>query len=281
MQVAIVSDIHGNRHAFEAVLADVRNSPAQEIWCLGDVVGYGADPNDCCRLARKHADVCLAGNHDLAVTGDLDLGEFSTGAALAARWTQEVIDAGHRDWLASLKPAGSVRGVGLYHASPRDPVWEYVLSALLAELCLDAQPERLSLVGHSHVALSFVRPEGQPATGSARKGGEEVDVSAGRVDPQSGQRRPAARRRRARRLAAARHERLDRALAAHRVRHRRRRRRDPRRAPARLAGRAPGVRAMRVRLLPALARRSCWARPPPCSWPAAATGGSRRATHRA
>jgi diadenosine tetraphosphatase ApaH/serine/threonine PP2A family protein phosphatase len=179
MQVAIVSDIHGNRHAFEAVLADVQRSPAEAIWCLGDIVGYGADPNDCCRLARKHADVCLAGNHDLAVTGDLDLGEFSTGAALAARWTQEVIDAGHRDWLSSLKPAGSERGVGLYHASPRDPVWEYVLSALLAELCLDAQPERLSLVGHSHVALSFVRPEGQPATGSARRGGEEVDVADG------------------------------------------------------------------------------------------------------
>src|SRR5882724_9573297 len=179
MQVAIVSDIHGNRHAFEAVLADVERSPAQEIWCLGDVVGYGADPNDCCRLARAHADVCLAGNHDLAVTGDLDLGEFSTGAALAARWTQEVIDPAHRDWLASLKPAQPVRGIGLYHASPRDPVWEYVLSALLAELCLDAQPERLALVGHSHVALSFVRPEGQPATGAARKGGEEVDVSQG------------------------------------------------------------------------------------------------------
>ena len=179
MQVAIVSDIHGNRHAFEAVLADVQKSPAEAIWCLGDVVGYGADPNDCCRLARKHADVCLAGNHDLAVTGDLDLGEFSTGASVAARWTQEVIDAGHRDWLASLKPAGSERGVGLYHASPRDPVWEYVLSALLAELCLDAQPERLALVGHSHVALSFVRPEGQPATGAARTGGEEVDVAQG------------------------------------------------------------------------------------------------------
>jgi diadenosine tetraphosphatase ApaH/serine/threonine PP2A family protein phosphatase len=161
MQVAIVSDIHGNRHAFEAVLADVERSPAQEIWCLGDVVGYGADPNDCCKLARAHADVCLAGNHDLAVTGDLDLGEFSTGAALAARWTQEVIAAEHRDWLASLEPARAVRDVGLYHASPRDPVWEYVLSALLAELCLD------------------VRPEGEPATGTARRGGEEADLSAG------------------------------------------------------------------------------------------------------
>jgi diadenosine tetraphosphatase ApaH/serine/threonine PP2A family protein phosphatase len=179
MQVAIISDIHGNRHAFEAVLADVRHSGATEIWCLGDVVGYGADPNDCCRLARANAAVCLAGNHDLAVTGDLDLGEFSTGAALAARWTQEVIDDDHREWLKSLRASGSAEGIGLYHASPRDPVWEYVLSALLAELCLDAQQERVSLVGHSHVALAFERPEGQPATGAARRDGDTADLSAG------------------------------------------------------------------------------------------------------
>jgi predicted phosphodiesterase len=179
MQVAIVSDIHGNRHAFEAVLDDVRRSSAREVWCLGDVVGYGADPNDCCALARKHAVVCLAGNHDLAVTGDLPLDEFSTGAALAARWTQEVIDDGHRDWLASLQPTGASGGVGLYHASPRDPVWEYVLSALLAELCLDAQAERVALVGHSHVALAFERPEGQPATGSARRAGDVADLTSG------------------------------------------------------------------------------------------------------
>ena len=179
MQVAIISDIHGNRHAFEAVLADVRASSATEIWCLGDVVGYGADPNDCCRLARAHAAVCLAGNHDLAVTGDLDLGEFSTGAALAARWTQEVIGDEHREWLRSLSSSGSADGVGLYHASPRDPVWEYVLSALLAELCLDAQEERVSLVGHSHVALAFERPDGQPATGAARRQGDTADLSTG------------------------------------------------------------------------------------------------------
>jgi diadenosine tetraphosphatase ApaH/serine/threonine PP2A family protein phosphatase len=179
MQVAILSDIHGNRHAFEAVLGDVEHSPASEIWCLGDVVGYGADPNDCCRLARAHAAVCLAGNHDLAVTGDLDLGEFSTGAALAARWTQEVIAPDHREWLSSLRSAGAAHDVGLYHASPRDPVWEYVLSALLAELCLDAQEERIALIGHSHVALAFERPEGEPATGSARRGGDEADMSAG------------------------------------------------------------------------------------------------------
>ena len=168
MLVAIVSDIHANRHAFEAVLADIDASPAQELWCLGDVVGYGADPNDCCVLAREHAAVCLAGNHDLAVTGELSLEEFSPGAALAARWTQDVIADEHADWLRSLRPKGGEEGVGLYHASPRDPVWEYVVSTLLAELCLDVAAERVSLVGHSHVALSFVRPDGEAASRAAR-----------------------------------------------------------------------------------------------------------------
>jgi diadenosine tetraphosphatase ApaH/serine/threonine PP2A family protein phosphatase len=179
MLVAIVSDIHGNRHAFEAVLGEIATTGAREVWCLGDVVGYGADPNDCCALAREHATVCLAGNHDLAVTGGLPLDEFSHGAALAARWTQEVLDDDHVDWLRSLSPKGAEDGVGLYHASPRDPVWEYVLSTLLAELCLDAAPERVCLVGHSHVALSFVRPEGEAATGDTRRAGDALDLSGG------------------------------------------------------------------------------------------------------
>jgi diadenosine tetraphosphatase ApaH/serine/threonine PP2A family protein phosphatase len=179
MLVAIVSDIHGNRHAFEAALRDIASTDAQEMWCLGDVVGYGADPNDCCVLAREHAAVCLAGNHDLAVTGELSLDEFSPGAALAARWTQEVIADEHADWLRSLSPTGGEDGVGLYHASPRDPVWEYVVSTLLAELCLDVAPERVSLVGHSHVALSFVRPDGQAATGEPRRAGDALDLSTG------------------------------------------------------------------------------------------------------
>jgi diadenosine tetraphosphatase ApaH/serine/threonine PP2A family protein phosphatase len=179
MLVAITSDIHGNRHAFEAVLADVASTDARELWCLGDVVGYGADPNDCCALARENAAVCLAGNHDLAVTGGLPLDEFSHGAALAARWTQEVLDDDHVEWLRSLSPKGAEDGVGLYHASPRDPVWEYVLSTLLAELCLDVAPERVCLVGHSHVALSFVRPEGEAATGDTRRAGDALDLSGG------------------------------------------------------------------------------------------------------
>jgi diadenosine tetraphosphatase ApaH/serine/threonine PP2A family protein phosphatase len=179
MRVAVVSDIHANSHAFEAVLADIDSTDASEMWCLGDLVGYGADPNDCCLIAREHAAVCLAGNHDLAVTGELSLDEFSAGAALAARWTQEVIADEHADWLRSLSPKGGEDGVGLYHASPRDPVWEYVVSTLLAELCLDAAPERVSLVGHSHVALSFVRPDGEAATGEPRRAGDALDLSTG------------------------------------------------------------------------------------------------------
>jgi diadenosine tetraphosphatase ApaH/serine/threonine PP2A family protein phosphatase len=179
MLVAILSDIHGNRHAFEAVLADVAQVGAEEVWCLGDLVGYGADPNDCVALARERTALCLAGNHDLAVTGELPMDEFSRGAAIAARWTQEVLAPDHAEFLRTLKPQANVAGVGLYHASPRDPVWEYVLSTLLAELCLDAQEDRICFVGHSHVALSFHRPEGEPATGEPRRGGDTRNLSAG------------------------------------------------------------------------------------------------------
>ena len=233
MQVAIVSDIHGNRHALEAVIDDAEaNTDATEMWCLGDVVGYGADPNDCCALVREHARVCLAGNHDLAVTGAIELDEFSAGAALAARWTQEVLGDEHRTWLSGLEPKGASGGVGLYHASPRDPIWEYVLSVLLAELCLDAMPERLGFVGHSHVALAFHRPEGEPATGAACRGGDSADLALRRVADEPRQRRAAARRRRPRGLAAAGHHGAHGPVEAHAVRHRGRAGVDPRRPPA-------------------------------------------------
>ena len=123
-------------------------------------------------LAREHAAVCLAGNHDLAVTGEIPLDEFSRGASLAAQWTREVIAPENLAFLAGLSPQGQEGPVGLYHASPRDPVWEYVLSTLLAELCLDAQRQRICLIGHSHVALSFVRHEGELATGEPRREGD-------------------------------------------------------------------------------------------------------------
>jgi predicted phosphodiesterase len=179
MKVAVISDIHANRHAFEATLEDIAASDASELWCLGDLVGYGAELDACVELAREHAAVCLAGNHDLAVTGEIPLDEFSRGASVAAEWTREVIEPDNLAFLETLSPKGEEDSVGLYHASPRDPVWEYVLSTLLAELCLDAQDHRLCLIGHSHVALSFARHEGEMASGEPRREGARLDLADG------------------------------------------------------------------------------------------------------
>ena len=109
----------------------------------------------------------------------LSLDDFSRGAALAAYWTREVIRPETREYLLSLSPESSAEGLGLFHASPRDPIWEYVLSALAAELCFDATDFRVSFIGHSHVALSFHRPDGQPATGTTRREGTQVDLTSG------------------------------------------------------------------------------------------------------
>ena len=107
MKVAIISDIHGNRQAFEAVLTDIAEENVEQVWCLGDLVGYGADPDTCVELAREHAAVCLAGNHDLAVAGKIPLDEFSRGAGIAVRWTQEVISPDNRDYLATLRTSAA------------------------------------------------------------------------------------------------------------------------------------------------------------------------------
>ena len=112
----------------------------------------------------------------------LSLEDFSRGAALAAEWTRDVIRPETREFLLGLSPSGEAETVGLYHASPRDPIWEYVLSGLTAELCLDTarnDGHRVSLIGHSHVALSFHRPEGEPASGSTRRADDLLDLGTG------------------------------------------------------------------------------------------------------
>src|SRR6476646_7920741 len=104
MKVAVISDIHANRHAFEATLEAVAASDAAELWCLGDLVGYGAEPDACVELAREHAAVCLGGNHDMAVTGELPLDEFSRGASLAALLFNEAAATENLSFLESLSP---------------------------------------------------------------------------------------------------------------------------------------------------------------------------------
>lgn len=182
MRAAVISDIHSNRQALEAVLAAIDEAGVDQIWCLGDMVGYGADPDACTALVRERCGTCLVGNHDLAVLGALDISTFSEGAAAAVEWTRENVSQETLDFLGELEPAASQAGVGLFHASPRDPVWEYVLSTDQAEAGLDAQEERVGLIGHSHVALFFVRaPAGRPgyAQGAQADGGTEIELVEG------------------------------------------------------------------------------------------------------
>ncbi|MGI8623938.1 MAG: metallophosphoesterase family protein, partial [Solirubrobacteraceae bacterium] len=143
------------------------------------LVGYGAEPDACVELAHRHCTVCLAGNHDLGVVGVLSLADFSRGARIAADWTAQSISEDTRAFLLALSPSGEALGYGIFRASPRDPVWEYVLSGLTAELCFDVTDFRVSLVGHSHVALSFHRPAGEPTSGSTRREGDELSLSEG------------------------------------------------------------------------------------------------------
>lgn len=160
MRVAVLSDVHSNLPALEAVLEAAVEVGVEEHWCLGDVVGYGAQPDPCAELVRERCSICLVGNHDLAALGDLDISSFSETAKAAVEWTQENASAATLDFLRELDPAGSRAGVDLFHASPRDPIWEYVLSTDQAEAGMDAQGERIALIGHSHVSLFFTRPEG-------------------------------------------------------------------------------------------------------------------------
>jgi predicted phosphodiesterase len=179
MRIAVISDVHSNLHALEAVLAAVDADAPDELWCLGDLVGYGPRPNECCAAVETRAAVCLAGNHDLAVRGELDLFEFSGDAAVAARWTRGVLTESARSFLERLEPSASAAGVALFHGSARDPVWEYVLSDEAAEATLELAGTRLVLVGHSHAALVAVERDGSIVGGLA-EAGSELDLHDGR-----------------------------------------------------------------------------------------------------
>ena len=190
MRAAVISDIHSNLPALEAVLKAIDDAGVDEIWCLGDVVGYGAQPDGCAELVKRRCDTCLVGNHDLAVLGELDVASFSSAAAAAVTWTQDNAEETTLDFLRDLRPSGERSGVALFHASPRDPVWEYVLSIEQAEHNLEVQPQRIALIGHSHVALYFCGPEtvgDGDVRGVQADDGTTIDLAGGRwlVNPGS------------------------------------------------------------------------------------------------
>jgi len=186
MRAAVFSDIHANLPALEAVLDDIEDAGMDELWCLGDVVGYGASPDECVELVRDACEACLVGNHDLAALGLLDTSTFSTAAATAVEWTTANSSKRSLDFLGGLQPADSSRPAALYHASPRDPVWEYVLWPDQAADCLQVQERRVSLIGHSHVALFFSTPDGDQddapaeARGWQAGAGTRLEIDEGR-----------------------------------------------------------------------------------------------------
>src|SRR6185437_2692729 len=159
MRVLVISDIHANLQALEAVLQAA--PPWDEVWNLGDIVGYGADPNEVAQKAQLLGGVVVRGNHDRACTGLEDLEDFSDAAAEAARWTQSILTAGNRNWLAGL-PRGPLQRAGLpvqlVHGSPFDED-EYLVSPGHAQAVLRAYGQasgaRITFFGHTHLQLGF------------------------------------------------------------------------------------------------------------------------------
>jgi predicted phosphodiesterase len=172
LRVAVISDIHGNLPALEAVLEQAGQEEIDELWCLGDIVGYGGKPSECLALVTERAAICLGGNHDLVVSGVLDISQFTSDAGVAARWTRSVLTAAELELLAHLSPQGSREGISLFHGSIRDPIWEYVLTADVADASLRAQTTDLALVGHSHVQLALALGDDVLEGGKAEPGQE-------------------------------------------------------------------------------------------------------------
>ena len=179
MRVAVISDIHANLHALESVLEAIAVDPPDRTWCLGDLVGYGPRPNEVVEIVRERADLCLVGNHDLAALGRIDLDDFAFDAAFSARWTQAVLFEENRDFLDGLAPTAEVDGAQLFHASPRDPVWEYVITEEAARDAFERTEAPIVFVGHSHLALAIALLDGR-LDGGLAPGGSEADLTAGR-----------------------------------------------------------------------------------------------------
>jgi predicted phosphodiesterase len=170
MRVAVISDVHGNVQALEAVLEAIDAVQVDEIWSLGDVVGYGADPVRCMQIVDERAAVSLAGNHDLVVAGVIDIDMFAYDARDAAEWSRTVLSAEQIQALGTRMPGGQRDGVQFFHGSVRDPVWEYVVDARTAELCLERQRRPLCLIGHSHVQLLWGYENGALVGGTVAAG---------------------------------------------------------------------------------------------------------------
>ena len=155
MRVLVMSDIHANYTALEAVLKDA--GQVDETWCLGDLVGYGPDPNAVVEEVRDIANLtCLLGNHDVAAIGKMPLETFNGDARRALIYHEKVLTASNMDYMRSLSSNKKVCGEAtLAHGSPRDPLWEYILNTLSARMNFEHFDTPWCFVGHSHIQCMF------------------------------------------------------------------------------------------------------------------------------
>lgn len=154
MRTLILSDIHANQVALEAVL-DAAAGHWDRLWFLGDLVGYGPNPNECIERLRSLAPLALSGNHDWAVLNKLDTEEFNPEALLAVEWTRQQLSSENEAYLATLPPRQTEADFTLAHASPRHPVWEYILDLQTALENFDHFDTTYCFIGHSHVPALF------------------------------------------------------------------------------------------------------------------------------
>ena len=154
MRVLIVSDIHSNYTALETVLAVA--GPFDQLWNIGDTIGYGPRPNECVMTMRLHDSVMIGGNHDLACLGKVDLSDFNPDARTANMWNGAQLEPNNRSLLDVLPPMREIDERFLIaHGSPREPVWEYLLSRSQAEDNFELFDNQVCFIGHSHVPLIF------------------------------------------------------------------------------------------------------------------------------
>lgn len=162
MRYAIFTDIHANLEALEAVLAKIdevaQKEPIDEVWFLGDLVGYGPNPNECIVIMRERTNVIIAGNHDWAAVGKIDLEDFSAAARISAEWTAKELTEEHRTFLSDLPERLEIGDFTLVHGSPYGPLWEYLTSEVLAERSFRYFSSRFCVVGHTHVPVIFQQP---------------------------------------------------------------------------------------------------------------------------
>jgi diadenosine tetraphosphatase ApaH/serine/threonine PP2A family protein phosphatase len=159
VRIAVLSDIHSNLGALDAVLAALPS--VDEVWQLGDVVGYGPDPDGVVGRLREIGAHGVRGNHDAAALGELDIDAFNIDARHAIEWTRTEIAGETRAWLEALPERLEREGFLLVHGSPRDPTWEYVTTTPVARASMAAMPTPGGLHGHTHVPIAFVEDDGR------------------------------------------------------------------------------------------------------------------------